>query len=76
VTVTESILGQDGGQGSSQEADVDAAYGDGDQTAAALGGSAGGTGADGDSHGADIDAGYEDSSDSPTEGESGLDLDR
>ena len=74
--MSESILGQDGGQGSSQEADVDAAYGEGDQTDAALGGSAGETGGDGESHAADIDAGYDDSSDSPTEGESGLDLGR
>ena len=74
--MTESILGQDGGQESSQEADVDAAYGESDQTAEALGGSAGGTGGDGDSQAADIDAGYEDSSDSPTDGENGLDLGR
>ena len=57
------------------EAEVSASQ-EGDQTDAALGGSAGETGGDGESHAADIDAGYDDSSDSPTEGESGLDLGR
>ena len=74
--MTESILGQDGGQGSSHEADVAAAQGADDLTDGAMTGASDDADGDGESHAADIDAGYEDGSDSPTEGENGLDLGR
>ena len=74
--MTESILGQDGGEASSHEADVNSAYGADDATDGAMTGSGDDADGDGESHAADIDAGYEDGSDSPAEGENGLDLGR
>ena len=74
--MTESILGQDGGQRSSHEADVAAGHGADDATDGGMTGSGDAADGDGESHAADIDAGYEDGSASPTEGENGLDLGR